>query len=95
MNNTTSTPVIEQLDVEQVSVDLSVAMKLAGVQVLIGGTYNVHSNCYYPSTVREYVNEIEGYELMAQDLDAYCENMGWDYYDTSSEIQKAVENRDR
>ena len=91
----TLTPVIEKLDVEQVSVELSVAMQLAGVQVLIGGTYNVHSNCYYPSTLREYVNEKEGYQLITVDLDTYCENMGWDFFDTLDIIQEAVENRDR
>lgn len=92
---TTLTPVIEKLDIEQISVELSVAMQLAGVQVLIGGTYLVHSNYYYPSTLREYVNENEGYQLITVDLDTYCENMGWDYYATFDIIIEAVETRNR
>lgn len=94
-NDTKASPVIEHVDVQQATIQLSVNMKLAGMPVSVSGQYNIHSNCYYPSTVRKYIEESDSYESISTDLDSYCEEMDWDYYDTYDAIQEAVERRDQ
>lgn len=87
--NYTETPVIEKVKVEEVTIRLRAKMTLASVAVTVSGQYNIHSNCYYPSTIQQDDTE----EFV--DLEDYCNIMRWDYYDTFNEIQEAVEKRDR
>jgi hypothetical protein len=84
---TATTPVIENLKVVEQTTEIWVRMTLAGVHVSIKGTYNIDTNCFYPGTVMTQPdNDFVG-------LEEFCETMGWDYFDTMSEIQNAVENR--
>lgn len=92
--NQTTTPVIENVNVREQSVQLSAEMMLASVLVRVSGTYNVHNNTYYPSGVTEL--GADRYEIgESYDLESYCEKMGWDYFDTQEAIQEAVEKRDQ
>jgi hypothetical protein len=93
MTTTTTTPAVENIKIREQGVDLRAEMKLAGVKVAVTGTYFINSNAYYPSTVTEL--DETGYPLAAVDagLEEYCETMGWNYYDTMTVIQEAVEER--
>lgn len=89
MNNQLTTPIVENVKPHEQSVTLYVDLTLAGVKVTVTGMYNIHSNCFYPSTVLPQ----EGYSQSVS-LEDYCQTMEWDYYQTHDEIQAAVEQRD-
>lgn len=90
------TPVVEKLAVREASLNITVDMTLAGLPVSVSGTYNVHSNVFYPGTIT-FKNIIENLELddsSPVSLEGACNRMGWHYYDTHNAIQEAVEKRD-
>lgn len=90
------TPTVEKVNVREASIKLSAEMLLASVPVRVSGTYNIHNNTFYPYTVVE-IDE-NGYEIGdhdSDDLEHFCEVMGWDYFDTHDAIQEAVEKRDQ
>lgn len=95
----TTTPVIEQLKVQEASVRIAVDMHLASIPVTITGQYNIHSNCFYPSVVRPEFKIVDGERTLASadnhDLEDFCEKLGWDYNETHDQIQEAVEKRDQ
>lgn len=89
-------PNIEALKVQTSTIILTAKMKLAEIPVTIRGQYNIDSNCYYPSqvTIRTTLLEMFSYgdEVELEDL---CDALEWDYYDTYSSIQRAIEERDK
>ena len=101
MNTTATTPNIEKVKAQEMSVTLRVEMTLASIPVAVSGQYNIHSNCYYPSTVELTEMNLfsEDDKLVrkghAYDLETFCKFFGWDYYLTHDEMQAAVEKRDQ
>lgn len=94
-DNTLTTPVIEGLAMHEYTIKASIEMRLAGLPITICGTYNVHSNCFYPDGViaSMYLPNQDGEFVNDFDLEEFCEHMGWNYSNTYDEIQKAVETR--
>lgn len=98
MTNLTA-PAIEKIKVKEQSVKIYVEMNLASIPVTIGGQYNIHSNCFYPSTIQPLMDLVDGSKVLLNtdnhDLEEACEVLGWDYHQTHDEIQEAVEKRDQ
>lgn len=97
--NTTS-PALEQLKIHDTSLNIAVDMHLASIPVTITGQYNVHSNSFYPSRILPTLHVKDGDTVLLSadyysDLEGACERLSWNYDDTYSLIQEAVENRDR
>ena len=94
-----TTPVIEELKVQEASMNLAADMNLAGVPVTVTGQYNIHSNCFYPSIIRPELRVVADEVTLADtrnyDLESFCRIMDWDYSDTRDLIQEAVEKRDQ
>lgn len=102
MNNqlTTTVPNIEKLRMHDASFTAYADMTLAMIPVTVSGQYNIHSNCFYPSTVHLHMDMTEDYggeyyKGSHIDFDSFCETLGWDQSDTYELVQEAVEKRDQ
>lgn len=93
----TTTPVVENIKVKQATLKIYVEMDLASIPVTIGGQYNIHSNCFYPSTLQPLMDIVHGNQVLLNtdnhDLEDACKVLGWDYYETHDLIQELVEKR--
>lgn len=94
-----TTPAIEQLKVKEASLTIYVEMNLASIPVTIGGQYNIHSNCFYPSTLQPLFDIVDGSKVLLNTdnhaLEDACNVLGWDHQETHDLIQEAVEKRDQ
>lgn len=81
MNQTTLTPVVENIEMNERYIEVYFRCTLAGVPVYVTGNYCVNLNAF---NVRD-INE--------QTVEELCEEMGWNSYETEQAIQKAFENR--
>jgi hypothetical protein len=90
MNNELTVPNVERVKMNEASLTVSVKLNLASMPCTIRGQYNIHSNSFYPSIV-----DCDTLSVEDEDLEAFCERNDWDFYETHSLIQEAVENRDR
>lgn len=100
MNTTeTITPAIEKVKVHEATINLYVDMTLASAPVVVEGQYNIDTNCFYPSVVNFNANEdgelCDSGTRVTADFESFCELNGWDYSETHSLIQEAVEKRDK
>ena len=99
MKTAATTPAIENLKVKEASLTIYVEMDLASIPVTIGGQYNIHSNCFYPSTLQPLMKIVDGGKVLLStdnhDLETACDVLGWDYSETHDQIQAAVEKRDQ
>lgn len=97
--NQSTTPAIENLKVKEAQLTIYVEMNLASIPVTIGGMYNIHSNCFYPSTLQSLMEIVDGSKVLLNTdnhaLKDACEVLGWDYQETHNQIQEAVEKRDQ
>lgn len=96
-NQTTTVPNVEKVRMHDASFVAYADMTLAMIPVTVSGQYNVHSNCFYPSTVTLRM-DLPDEEILRGDsfsLEATCEMFGWDYDETYEILQNTVEKRDQ
>jgi hypothetical protein len=87
-------PIIEQMEVSDIhaligmSVILFVKMRLAGVDVVVSGSYDIATNNFSPTAIQQDASDA------GTSIKDFCESMEWDTVGTRREIQLAVNNRD-
>lgn len=88
------TPTIEKVTVERSTITLKVDMQLASIPVTVHGSYNVQTNAYDPTSVTIRTHGLSEWSKDTnEELQFFCNALGWDYENTKAEIKETVRSR--